>query len=52
MIKMKLTKEEKEILKRMIDNELEYYEMKEDMYQDDIDFIKKLYKILKKLEDK
>ena len=49
---MKLTKEEKEILKRMIDNELEYYEMKEDMYQDDIDFIKKLYKILKKLEDK
>lgn len=47
---MKFTNEQKNILKRLLENELEYYETKEDIYDDDIEYIKELMKILKKLE--
>lgn len=47
---MKLTNEEKDILIRLIKNELEYYEEKEDLFMDDVDYIEKLENILKKAE--
>lgn len=47
---MKLTNEEKDILISLIKNELEYYEEKEDLFMDDVDYIEKLKDILKKVE--
>ena len=47
---MKLTNEEKDILTRLIKNELEYYEEKEDLFMDDLDYVEKLNDILKKVE--
>lgn len=47
---MKLTNEEKDILIRLIENELEYYKEKEDLFMDDVDYIEKLNDILKKVE--
>ena len=46
---MKLTDIEKDILSRLIENELEYYERKEDMYKEDVEYVKILMKILKKV---
>ena len=47
---MKFTNEQKDILIRMIENELEYYERKEDIYEEDEEYIGELKKILKKLK--
>ena len=49
---MELTNEEKSILRILLTNELEYYEMKDDVFDDDLEYIKKLDIILKKIEDK
>lgn len=51
---MKLTNEEKDILKIILNNEIEYYEDKEDSYPEDEEYLEKLKKIEKKLykEDK
>lgn len=46
---MKLTNEEKDILIRLINNELEYYKEKEDLFMDDVDYVEKLNDILKKV---
>lgn len=46
---MNFTNVQKDILIRMIVNELEYYETKEDIYEDDIEYIEELKKVLKKL---
>lgn len=47
---MKLTNEEKNIIDRLINNELEYYDQKEDYDELDKDFVLKLKKILIKLK--
>lgn len=47
---MKFTNEQKDILIRMIENELEYYERKKDIYEEDEEYIEELEKILKKLK--
>lgn len=46
---MKLTDEEKNIIKIMIFNELDYYESKEDYDESDEEFVLKLKSILSKL---
>ena len=48
---MKLNSEEKNIIRIMILNELEFYSHKEDYDASDRDFEKKLRNILKKLEE-
>ena len=49
MIKMKFNDEEKDIIITMIQNELEYYEHKEDFDDIDAEFVEKLKEILRKL---
>lgn len=51
---MRLTSEEKDILKIILNNEIEYYEDKEDSYPEDIEYLEKIKKIEEKLykEDK
>lgn len=46
---MKLNSFDKDILINLIQRELEYYEKKEDIYDEDIKFIKSLYKMLNQL---
>lgn len=46
---MKLTNEEKNILKILIINELDFYDTKEDIYQEDKEYIKKLETIIDKI---
>lgn len=47
---MKLTNEEKDILIIVLKTELEYYESKEDIYEEDLEYIEQLKNILKKVE--
>lgn len=42
---MKLTSEQKDILRIIVANELEYYDRKEDIYEEDIEYINELKKI-------
>lgn len=48
---MKLTNTQKDILVILIRNELEYYDRKEDIYEEDIEYIKELKEILKKVSE-
>ena len=52
MKEIKLNYEEIDILQMLLKHELEYYDRKEDIYQEDIDYIKLLKDILEKLEVK
>lgn len=47
---MKLNNEEKDIIKRMIINELNYYQDIEDKSKDEKEYIKTLIKLLNKME--
>lgn len=46
---MKLNNFDKNILINLIQRELEYYENKEDIYDEDIKYIKSLYKMINQL---
>jgi len=47
---MKLTSLQKDILIRLLENELVYYDTKEDIYEEDIEYIEELKKILEKVK--
>lgn len=47
---MELTNSQKDILKIMILNELNYYGMKEDIYEEDREYIKELEEIMNEIE--
>lgn len=48
---MKLSDIQKDILIRILENEIQYYEEKEDIYEEDINYIEELKEVLRKVEE-